>query len=87
MCTHTHTHTHTHTEEEEEGGDGERGERREGGGEKTREQPYSFLIGSPMIDRSMETTKIQLGELVSFTGITYSRSMGELLTGTELTQN
>ena len=30
----------------------------------------------PTTDQSTDTTKIQLGELISFTGVTY-RSMGE----------
>jgi hypothetical protein len=40
----------------------------------------------PRTDQSAHTTKVLLGELISFIGVTY-RNMGEgLLTGAEMTQ-
>lgn len=40
----------------------------------------------PMIDERTETTKIQLSESMSLTGITYSNVGEGLLTGSEMTQ-
>ena len=53
------------------------------------EKQYICLLTSewnPTTDQSTDTTKVQLGEPMSFIGVTY-RNMGEeLLIGTEMTQ-
>lgn len=52
-----------------------------------RSYKYAFSADrETMIDQSMNTTKVQFGEPISFIGITY-RNVGEgLLTGAEITQ-
>ena len=47
---------------------------------------YSLQIGGPMTDQNKDTTKIQLGEIMSFIGVTYRNMGAGLLAGTEMTQ-